>query len=63
MATRTITISDDDLQSLKSDLNNSEKSLTDDQRNFTQYLVGRAETGKKSEGQDPSAMWQWTYRF
>jgi len=63
MSTRTVTISGSDLEDLKSKLSSSDNGLSDQQKQFTQYLVERAETGRKAEASDQGAMWQWTYRF
>ena len=63
MSTRIVSLNEDDINALEAELKKNAAKMSDDQRQFSSYLVGRAKNGKEAAPAEDAALWTWTYRF
>lgn len=62
MKTRTVTLTKDDINALETELKSKAASLTDEQKEFSSYLLKLAKVDLKKIP-IPPVSWTWTYRF
>lgn len=63
MNTRSVSLTNDDISGLETELKQKAASLTDEQKQFSSYLIKRAKAGRESAPKADAIMWTWTYRF